>query len=66
LESKSFILFSLLFGIGLEVQSQRCLARGVPFAHYVARRLDSCWAVVWCTCFLIWNGDILTLYAQTG
>src|SRR3954466_13989066 len=35
LESKSFILFSLLFGVGLEVQRQRCRARGLPFARYL-------------------------------
>jgi uncharacterized protein len=66
LESKSFILFSLLFGVGLEVQRQRCLARGVPFARYAARRLGFLLAVGLVHLFLIWNGDILTLYALTG
>ena len=66
LESKSFILFSLLFGVGLEIQRQRCRARGLPFARYLARRLGVLLAVGLVHLFLIWNGDILTLYALTG
>ncbi len=66
LEFKAFILFSLLFGIGLEVQRQRCRARGEPFGRYVVRRLGFLLAVGLVHLFLIWNGDILTLYALTG
>ena len=42
------------------------LARGVPFARYAARRLGFLLAVGLVHLFLIWNGDILTLYALTG
>lgn len=66
LEFKSFILFSLLFGVGLEIQRQRCRARGLPFARYLARRLGFLLALGLVHLFLVWNGDILTLYALTG
>ncbi len=66
LESKAFIVFSLLFGVGLEMQRVRCHARGVAFGRYLVRRLGFLLVVGVVHLFLIWNGDILTLYALTG
>jgi uncharacterized protein len=66
LESKAFILFSLLFGVGLAAQQERTLARGAPFAPYIARRLGMLLAIGLVHLFLVWNGDILTLYAVLG
>lgn len=66
LEFKAFILFSLLFGVGLAAQRERTRARGVPFAPYIARRLGMLLVIGLGHLFLIWNGDILTLYAVVG
>ncbi|HSO36869.1 MAG TPA: DUF418 domain-containing protein [Labilithrix sp.] len=66
LESKAFILFSLLFGVGLAAQQERALARGASFGTYVARRLGMLLAIGLAHLFLVWNGDILTLYALIG
>jgi uncharacterized protein len=66
LEMKAFILFSFLFGVGLAVQSERTRARGGSFAVYAARRLGFLLALGLAHLFLVWNGDILTLYAVVG
>lgn len=66
LEFKAITLFALLFGVGLAAQQERTLARGVAFAPYVARRLGMLLAIGLVHLFLIWNGDILTLYAVLG
>ena len=59
LEGKAVALFSLLFGIGLAAQRERTRTKTVAFGAYIARRLAFLLA-------LIWNGDILALYALVG
>lgn len=66
LESKALILFSLLFGVGLAAQEERVRARGDSFARYAARRLGALLAIGLVHLFLVWSGDILTLYALVG
>ncbi len=66
LEFKAFTLFSLLFGIGLAAQHERIRARGVAFGGYAARRLAFLLVLGLAHLFLIWNGDVLTLYAVVG
>jgi uncharacterized protein len=66
LEFKAFTLFSLLFGIGLAAQHERIHARGVAFDGYAARRLGFLLVLGLAHLFLIWNGDVLTLYAVVG
>jgi uncharacterized protein len=66
LEFKAFILFSFLFGVGLTVQSERTRARHASFAPIAARRLAMLLAMGLAHMFLVWNGDILTLYAVVG
>lgn len=66
IEHKAFILFSLLFGVGLAVQHERTRARGIAFTPYVARRLAMLLGIGVTHLVLIWNGDILTLYAVVG
>ena len=66
LESKAFILFSFLFGVGLAAQQERSEARSGRFSVYVARRLAMLLAIGLAHIFLVWNGDILTLYAVLG
>jgi len=66
LESKAFILFSLLFGVALAAQEERVRARGDSFARYAARRLGALLVIGLAHLFLVWSGDILTLYAIVG
>ena len=62
LEFKAVTLFSLLFGIGLEAQRERIDG----FNRYIVRRLAFLLVVGLAHLFLLWNGDILTLYALCG
>jgi uncharacterized protein len=66
LEFKAFALFSLLFGVGLAVFAERAAARGVDVTRFLVRRLLVLLALGLCHLLLIWNGDILTLYAVCG
>lgn len=66
LESKAFILLSLLFGVGLAAQQEHVRARGARFGAHVGRRLGALLAIGLAHLFLIWNGDILALYAVVG
>lgn len=66
LEGKAVTLFSLLFGIGLAAQRERSQSRGISFGTYVARRLGFLLLLGLAHLFLVWDGDILTLYALVG
>ena len=66
LEFKAFALFSLLFGVGLAVLAERAAARRVEVVRFLVRRLLVLLALGLCHLLLIWNGDILTLYAVCG
>ena len=65
-QGKFFTLFSLLFGMGFVVMSQRADAAGRPFAGTYLRRM----AVLLCIGLghglLVWSGDILVSYALLG
>lgn len=63
LESKAFMAFAFVFGAGLAVQRER---RGQSFAWYVVRRQVVLLAIGLVHMVLVWNGDILTLYALLG
>jgi uncharacterized protein len=63
LESKAFMAFAFVFGAGLAVQRER---RGEGFARYVVRRQIVLLAIGLVHMVLVWNGDILTLYALLG
>lgn len=66
LESKAFILFSFLFGVGLAIQFERAKASGRAFGVRGARRLGSLLVIGLVHLVLIWNGDILSEYALAG
>jgi uncharacterized protein len=66
LEFKAFALFSLLFGVGMAVFADRAAARGAGAVRFLARRLLILLALGLCHLLLVWNGDILTLYAVCG
>ncbi len=60
-EFKAFTLFSFLFGAGVALQAQR----GASAMHLLRRHLILL-AIGLIHLILIWNGDILTLYAVCG
>jgi plasmid maintenance system killer protein len=66
LETKAVSLFSLMFGIGSAIQAERAAARGVNVTRFLVRRYLVLLALGLCHWCLIWNGDILTLYAVCG
>ncbi|GAC1333811.1 MAG: DUF418 domain-containing protein [Beijerinckiaceae bacterium] len=65
LESKAFVLFSFLFGVGLAMQHER-ISKRERAARLLARRLLILLAIGLIHLTLIWNGDILTEYALAG
>jgi uncharacterized protein len=66
LEFKAFALFSLLFGAGLAVFADRAADRGASPTRFLARRLLVLLALGLGHLLVVWNGDILTLYAVCG
>jgi uncharacterized protein len=65
-ESRFMSVFSMLFGVGLMLQSDRMRARDLDPRPRLRRRLA--WLLVFGLVhgFLLWHGDILTLYALAG
>ena len=64
-ESKSWTLFSILFGFGFAVQLQRAEARGLRIVPAYLRRLAVLFALG-AAHALLFDGDILMLYAELG
>lgn len=65
-EGKFISLFSFLFGLGMAIQMARATARGVGFVGRYVRRLLVLLAIGLAHAFLIWEGDILVMYALFG
>lgn len=65
-EFKAFTLFSFLFGVGASIQAERARSRSVNVPGFLARRFAVLLGFGLCHMLLIWNGDILTLYAVCG
>ena len=63
---KFYTLFSLLFGVGFALQLARAQGRGVPFVAIYARRLAWLAVLGAMHAVLLWDGDILFLYAVLG
>lgn len=66
LEFKALTVFSFLFGVGIAIQTERISKRSVSPRYFLLRRLACLFALGATHLFLIWNGDILTLYAICG
>jgi uncharacterized protein len=66
LEFKAVTLFSLTFGIGVAVQSERAQNRGINMPVFLMRRFLVLLAFGLVHMVLISNVDILTLYALCG
>jgi len=65
-ESKFFTLFSFLFGLGFAIQLLRAQERGVPFVPRFTRRLLVLLFFGVAHVVLLWDGDILVVYALVG
>jgi uncharacterized protein len=66
LEFKALTIFSFLFGAGIAIQMERASARNVNARYFLARRLGWLLVLGAMHLLLIWNGDILALYALCG
>ena len=65
-EFKAFTLFSFLFGVGVAVQTERAVSHQLSTVRFLARRFAVLLAIGLGHMLLVWNGDILTLYAVCG
>ncbi len=66
IEFKAIALFTLVFGVGIGVQVERAASRSVSASRFLVRRFLALLAIGLVHMFLIWNGDILALYAISG
>ena len=66
LDFKAFTLFSLLFGVGIGIQTERLATRDVGASRLLARRFAVLLGFGLFHMFLISNVDILSLYATCG
>ncbi len=66
LEFKAITIFSFLFGVGIAIQAERASSRSLGARYFLARRMGWLLALGAMHLFVIWNGDILTLYAICG
>jgi len=66
IESKFFTLFSLLFGIGFAIQIQSAEKQGSSFILRISRRMFGLLIFGLLHILLLWDGDILVIYAITG
>ena len=65
-ESKFFTLFSLLFGISFAIQIQSAEKQGNSFLPRISRRMVGLLLFGLVHILLLWDGDILVIYAITG
>jgi len=65
-DGKFYSIFSLLFGIGCVIQYNNLTSHGKAFAPFFRKRMF--WLMVFglIHMFLLWPGDILTLYSVLG
>ena len=66
IDGKLYTLFSLLFGAGFALQLERLTRRGADGLRIYRRRILILLAIGLAHSWLIWDGDILTLYALLG
>lgn len=66
IDGKFYTIFSMLFGAGFALQLARLSARGADGLRIYRRRVLVLLALGLIHSWLIWDGDILTLYALLG
>jgi uncharacterized protein len=64
--TKSLTLFSMLFAVGLSMQRESILAKGMNWGAYVSRRLAALAVIGVLHLLFVWHGDILTQYVVTA
>lgn len=64
--TKFYLLFSFLFGVGFAVQMRRMQTTNRPFVGFYLRRLLFLFLIGLIHAVLIWDGDILRLYAAAS
>jgi uncharacterized protein len=62
-EQKAMVVFSLLFGVGLGIQTERLRARRVSVPWFVVRRYAVLLVIGAVHLLFVWTGDILAEYA---
>jgi uncharacterized protein len=65
-DQKMLTIFSMLFGAGLILMGDRAAARGRPLARTYYRRVLWLLAIGIVHAYLLWDGDILVVYAECG
>ena len=65
-DTKMMTLFSMLFGAGLVLMSDRAEGRGAKMAWVYYRRVSWLLVIGLVHSYLIWDGDILVMYASVG
>lgn len=65
-EGKFYSIFSFLFGLGFSVQLARAEAKGKDIRSFYPRRLWVLFGMGILHAILLWNGDILRIYALLG
>ncbi len=65
-DTKMMTLFSMLFGAGLVLMSDRAEGRGVKVRGVFYRRVAWLLVIGLVHSYLIWDGDVLVLYASCG
>jgi uncharacterized protein len=65
-EAKSVTMFSMLFALGLCIQRERVLEKGMGWAAYASRRMLAMLLFGMLHILLVWNGDVLHMYAIIG
>lgn len=63
---KMMAIFSLLFGAGIAVMTERAAARGVSLGRIHYRRMGWLLVIGLVHAYLLWYGDILVAYALCG
>lgn len=63
---RSMATFSLLFGLGLAMQSDKARADGSSFGTFLLRRQGALLLIGVLHVLLFWNGDVLMTYAIIG
>lgn len=65
-QASFYPMFSMLFGYGLIILRERSLNKGLSFPKIAVRRLGTLLVIGIIHAYLIWDGDILILYAVIG
>jgi uncharacterized protein len=65
-EGKFYTIFSILLGIGFGLQAERARGAGASFPALWRRRMLALLCIGLVHMYLLWHGDILTLYALLG